>query len=300
LTGATGLVGGHLAEVLAKEGKHLFSIQRQKDRDSYFVKQGIDKKFKSIQADILDYSRLEEILNENKIEYIFHLAAKLRSDSLHQTVGFNIMGTNNILEAARNCKSLKGIIIASTNRAYVESGLSPKEMRHLSNSPYDLSKTAADLVAQAYVQRHRLPLVICRFGNVYGPGDRFNRIVSLIIKNILNKQTLKIKISGGKRSYIYAGDIAIGLLLAANHSHILEGQSINFDSKEEFSVIELITRISNITKKQCKYKIMGSMKEDIKMKKLKLNSKQKILKWEQQTKFEEGIRQTFNWHIKFK
>jgi CDP-glucose 4,6-dehydratase len=300
LTGATGLVGGHLAESLIQSGAKVFVLYRNLAKDSYFVRQGLHTKTTNIKGDILDLPGLEQTLAKYKIEYVFHLAAQLKVVTLHETFGFNIMGTNNVLEACRKAKNIKGIILASSNRAYVEAGLSKKDLQKLPENPYDLSKTASDLIIQSYIARYNLPAVICRFGNVYGPGDLHKRIISVILKAITNGNTLEIKKSISPRSYVFAEDVANGFMLAVKFFKKVQGQAISFNSRDSFTPEQLINKISQIVGRKCQYKIIGKMAEDISFKKLTKNDAGKLLGWKPKYSFAQGIKRSFVWYEKNK
>lgn len=298
ITGATGLVGGHVSERLLQSGAQIFAVGRSQNKGSYFFSQGLQRKIKVLKADILDYEAILSILKKNKIEYIFHLAAQLKVVTLHETFGINIMGLNNMLEAARHSPNLKGVIVASSNRAYIEGGISRQEMQKLPANPYDISKTSSDLIAQSYRKFYNLPILICRFGNVYGPGDLYNRIISMIVKKIISGETLELKASKEKRNYIYAGDVARGLVLACENFGELNGQAVNFAGRDSYSPLGLIKEISAILGKECKYRITGTMPHDIAMKKLKIPAAQKVLNWKPEISFKQGIAETYNWHMR--
>src|ERR1700733_3507412 len=99
--------------------------------------------------DVRDLEALKDLVNKNNIEYIFHLAAQaLVPEALldpHLTLDTNIMGTVNVLEAARLNKSVLGVVVASSDKAYGKKSFEVTEDQPLAGDhPYDVSKSAAD------------------------------------------------------------------------------------------------------------------------------------------------------------
>ena len=128
-----------------------------------------------------------------------------------ETLESNIMGTVNILEAARLSPKIKGVVVASSDKAYGKKCDNAVETEPMAGDhPYDVSKSCTDLIARMYAKTYDLPVAVSRFGNIYGPGDmNFNRIVPGVMKAILKNETLEIR-SDGKfiRDYVYVKDVA--------------------------------------------------------------------------------------------
>lgn len=296
VTGATGLVGGYTVRQLLESGYKVFALQRTANPDSYLFKSGLYKQCKIIKLNILNLNGLDELVKKEKIDYIIHLAAQLKVVSLYETFSFNILGTLNLLEVVKNNKQIKGLILSSTNRAYGQEGLVKNEFKQLLKSPYDLSKTVAQQVAQSYLSYFDLPVATACFGNVFGAGDSQKRIIPQIIKHIISGETLELKLSPVKRSYIFGRDVAKGLVLMLKHFSKLKGHSVGFETNNIFSVKELIHNISKIVDRPCKFKVTGTMKDDIAYKKIYNKLAGKILKWKPKTSFKEGILEANEWY----
>lgn len=296
VTGATGLVGGHVVEKLLKEGKKVFALQRKKDRDSYFYSQGLYKHCKVFNLNILNYKKLNQLIKRHKISFIIHLAAQLKVVTLYETFRFNVLGTLNLLEITKNNPLIKGLVLSSTNRAYGEKNLSSKEIEQLCSSPYDLSKTTAEFMAKSYMENFKIPVVIARFGNVYGPGDRQKRIVPEILKHLVSNKTLNLKVSSSARSYIYVKDVAEGLCNMINKFPDVSGRTIGFDTKRIFTVKNLIKTTGQVLGLEPKYRVLGQIKNDISYKQLNTLLAGKILNWRPKIPFENGIKLTYDWY----
>src|SRR6266404_5280907 len=297
ITGATGLVGGHVAEQLLKAGAKLYTLSRKPNKNSYFFKKKLNSKAANFTCDILDLRRLQKIILENKIEYIFHLAAQLKLVSLYQTFGFNTMGTNNILEACRHSKHTKGIVLASSNRAaYVELGLSSADMQKLAANTYDVSKIASELIAKNYAKAYNLPTIICRFGNVYGPGDLQKRIIPTLIKCAEEKKNFAITVKPSRRNYVYATDIAEGLLKAAESMKRLGSKDINFETADNYTVEEMIKKSHSVLGLEVPNTVLPNRAKEIELKKLTTNLASRLIGWKPKVKMNTGLKLTYNWY----
>ncbi len=210
VTGGDGFVGSHLVEQLIQKGARIIVTERQSDPLSYFFQQKLYKKVICVTADVTDYARMMEIVTRFEVDAIYHLAAQsLVTTAYHDPLGTiktNIMGTSVLLEVARQYNHIQSIIIASSDKAYGKKTIPVSEAEPLTGDhPYDVSKSAADLITQAYIKTYNTPAMITRFGNIYGPGDfNFNRIVPGIMQSIIRHQTLSIRSDGkGIRDYVY-------------------------------------------------------------------------------------------------
>ena len=121
VTGATGLVGGHLTEQLVHMGANVHITRRSSDPRSYFSDKKLGDRVVSAICDIKDFQRVFDVVNKYEIEYIFHLAAQaiVYTGFVNplETLNTNVMGTTNILEAARHSPRVKGVVVASSDKA---------------------------------------------------------------------------------------------------------------------------------------------------------------------------------------
>jgi len=306
VTGGNGLVGSHIVEELLKNNANVIVLIRSQNPKSYFVTECLDKKTILAYGDLKDFKRIHDIISKYEIEYIFHLGAQpIVSTALINTVETfetNINGTINILESARLCNLVKGIVVASSDKAY---GIS-KELPYTEETPlkgafpYDTSKSCTDLIAQSYFKTYGMPITIARFGNIYGPGDlNFNRIIPGAIKAALLYETLDIR-SDGKmiREYLYAKDVADGYLMLCENINKSKGEAFNLSSGLKLTVIEVIERISKIINKKINYKILNIAKNEIYEQYLSTEKVEKFFGWKTKYSFENGIKETIKWYEK--
>ncbi len=303
ITGAAGLVGGHLTEKLVKMGANVHITERSHNPKSYFSEKKLGEKVLAATCDIKDCERVFDVVSKYEIEYIFHTAAQplvpVAYVNPRETLETNIMGTVNILEAARHSPLVKGIVVASSDKAYGKGSINAKEDFPMAGDhPYDVSKSAADLIARMYAKTYGLPVAVSRFANIYGPGDlNFNRIIPGAMKAILLNEVLELR-SDGKfvRDYLYVKDVIDGYILLMENIEKIKGEPFNFSSGQNFSVLELIEKISKILKKKCRYKILNTAENEIPSQSLNFQKAQKMLGWKSQYAFKEGIMETYNWY----
>ncbi|MCX6720730.1 MAG: GDP-mannose 4,6-dehydratase [Candidatus Staskawiczbacteria bacterium] len=297
VTGGAGFIGSNLVnELLAKNNKVIVI-----DDLSSGSKENVNKKAKFYKLDVKK-KKVFEIIKKEKPEIVFHFAAQpivqIAYDNPYNTLETNIIGTLNILEACRQQKGVESIIIVSSDKAYGKSEILPyKEGFPLSGDhPYDVSKSATDLIAQAYFKTYNLPILITRFSNVFGPADRnFSRIIPGVLKSIINKKEFLVR-SNGKmvREYTYVNDIVDGCIKLASTKENF-GQAFNFGSQNIFNVIEIIEKIEKILGVKVNYKVLNIAKNEIPAQYLDWTKAKEKLGWQPKTSFEDGVKATLEW-----
>jgi CDP-glucose 4,6-dehydratase len=303
VTGATGLVGGHLVEKLISLGADVVITQRSTVLNSYFAQKGFEDKVSRVNCDIKDFMRVFDVVSKYEIEYIFHVAAQpIVSTAVinpRETFETNIMGTVNILEAARHCPRVKGIVVASSDKAYGKKCDNATETAPMAGDhPYDVSKSCTDLIARTYAKTYRLPVAVSRFGNIYGPGDlNMNRIIPGAMKAMIKGETLEIRSDGQFiRDYVYVKDVADGYVLLMSKIDENIGEAYNFSTGYNFTVINLIEKMSSVLGVECKYVIKNEQQNEIPSQSLNYDKATKVLDWKSNYSFEEGIKETYEWY----
>jgi CDP-glucose 4,6-dehydratase len=299
VTGGMGLVGGHLVEALVRRKERVIVLFRSQDPHSYFYQQKLDKKVVLVSGDLKDYFRMYDILTKYEIDIVLHLGAQPIVTTAYnnplETFNTNIIGTANILEACRQKGNLNAIIVASSDKAYGKSKQSYRETDPLSGDhPYESSKSCADLIAQTYIKTYHMPIVIARFGNIYGPGDyNFSRIIPGIMKSIITKRRLELRSDGSfVRDYVYVKDVVKGYLFLLDHIKKTKGEAWNLSSENSMSVIELIHVSEKILRKKIPYKILHIAKNEIPYQHLDY-SKIKKIGWKPIYTLKKGLEETY-------
>ena len=182
LTGHTGFKGSWLLMLLETLGARVTGISLEPEADSLFCQIGGEARCIHIVNDIRDYAALRAIIEAAKPEIIFHLAAQplvrqSYSDPL-ETFGTNVLGTANVLEAARGVDGLLAIVSVTTDKCYANDGRTAAYLesdRLGGHDPYSNSKACAELVTQcfrdSFFADRSVGVATARAGNVIGGGD---------------------------------------------------------------------------------------------------------------------------------
>ena len=308
VTGGFGILGRSLIKQLLKNKRNnIFLLDRSSNKKKISTLNIQNKKLKIIKGDFKNFKNLNKLIKNKKIGTIFHLGAITQVIDAYkspvETFDCNITGTINILEVIRNINKNIIFIYSSSDKAYGE--LKKKEYHEnhplKGDYPYDVSKSASDLIAQSYVKTYGLSVGIIRSGNIYGPGDyNMDRLVPhVIVSTLKNKRS--ILRSNGKliRDYLYVEDVARAYILLMKS--MLKKKKLlyiyNVGSDENLSVIDLVRFIvKKIKKNKLQPKINNNSKIEIKRQKLNYKKINKDLGWKPHWKIDEAMSITINWY----
>jgi CDP-glucose 4,6-dehydratase len=304
VTGGTGFVGSHLIEELAATHSRIIVPFRSLDPHSYFAQKQLDKKVVMAIGDCKDRMRMADIISKYEIETIIHLGAQPIVATAYtnpsETLETNIMGTVHVLEAARQTGHVKSIIIASSDKAYGKSTSAYKETDPLcGDHPYEVSKSAADLIAFSYMKTYGMPIIVTRFGNIYGPGDlNFNRIVPGIMQTLCTGEMLEIR-SNGKymRDYLFVKDVASAYIYLLEHFSRAKNEAYNISSDDSYSVVGLIKTCKKIFKKDIPFEIKNTAINEIPEQSLNCD-KIHALGWKSRYSIEKGLEESYAWYLR--
>jgi CDP-glucose 4,6-dehydratase len=309
VTGATGFAGSWLVERLHELGADLVCLVRDWSPQSNLVRTGLIDKVKRVRGDVCDQALVERVLGEYEVDTVFHLAAQtivgIANRNPVSTLESNIAGTWSLLEASRRSPSVKHIVVASSDKAYGDAeGRYSEETPLRGLHPYDVSKSCADLIAQAYAATYKLPVTITRCGNFYGGGDlNWNRIVPGTIRSVLRGKTPVIRSDGSPvRDYLYVKDgaaayITLAEAMAANPE--LCGQAFNFSNESEINVLELTRLILRLMHSSLEPEIRNEATNEIGYQALNAAKARGILGWRPLFNLERAMGQTIEWYTKF-
>lgn len=207
VTGHTGFKGSWLAFLLSELGAEVIGFALPPaTKVNHFDLLELDKKIVHIEGDIRDALLISRTLQEHRPEYVFHLAAQAlvrpSYDDPVATFSTNVLGSVNLLEAVRQCDSVRSLVYITSDKCYenVEWVWGYRENDQLGGSdPYSASKAAAELVFSSYDrsyfhQRESLGAASVRAGNVIGGGDwAVDRIIPDCIRAIESGRAVKLR-----------------------------------------------------------------------------------------------------------
>ena len=316
ITGHTGFKGSWLCIILRYLNSTVHGFSLKPEKNSLFNKSKIIKNLTSnTYSDIKDIIKLKKKLKQSQPEIVFHLAAQpLVIESYKnplKTFTTNIIGTLNLLECIREIKSVKSIVIITTDKVYKinKKNIEYKELDQLGGlDPYSASKVGTEIVVDTYIKSFFKNTILqnristARAGNVIGGGDfSKNRLVPDIIKAINNKKKLTIRNPNYIRPWQHVLDPLLGYLILAEKQYKNQinnnEHSWNFGpNKSNFKkVIDVVKYIKR--KEVFDYNLVKNNKfkeTDV----LKLNSykAKKKLKWISRWNLFEALNKTIEWN----
>lgn len=303
ITGSTGLLGSWITKYLVDHEANVVALIRN-DVPEPFAK--TFSRLTLVKSEVTDYKKILSTLKRYNIETVFPLAAQTMSPIANNnpisTFETNIQGAWVTLEACRNVKSVKRIIFPSSDKAYGEEERLPytEDSKLTAKRPYTVSKSCADLIAQAYYASYNLPICITRCGNFFGGGDlRFDRLVPSVIYSALLNKHLVIR-SDGKyvRDFIYVEDGARASLQLAESmdNPKIWGNAFNFSYEKPVKVLELVDKILKKMGSNLKPEVLGLSLNEVRDQYLSSKKAKKMLGWVPSFDLEKGLDLTIEWY----
>lgn len=310
VTGATGLVGSWLVAQLLQASADVVCLVRDWVPQSELVLSGALDRVKVVRGDVRDQAGLERTLGEYEIDTVLHLAAQtivpIANRNPVATLETNIAGTWSLLEACRRSPAVRQIVFASSDKAYGDAGATPyaEETPLAGRHPYDVSKSCADLIAQAYATTYRLPVVVTRCGNFFGGGDlNWNRLVPGTIRSAIRGERPVIRSDGTfVRDYFYVEDGAAAYLLLAERlaaDRALTGEAFNFSNELGLDVRQMVGRILEQMGSSLEPQVLGEAAHEIPHQSLNAAKARRVLGWKPAFTLEEGLTRTIDWYRRF-
>ncbi|CAF2067806.1 unnamed protein product [Rotaria magnacalcarata] len=268
------------------------------------VEQPDSPKYKLVVASINNKDLMLHLMKQYDITHVVHFAAQTHVDtSFGNSILFtesNIFGTHCLLEASRIYNKLRKFVHISTDEVYGEwpAGSCHETAVLNPTNPYAATKAAAEFLVKSYGESFKLPYVITRGNNVYGPYQFTEKVIPRFITSIMNDEKMTIQGDGKQvRNFIYVTDTvrAVDLVIRKGKLKMI----YNIGSKDEIKVMEIASILLKLMKPEakiedyivyvkdryfndCRYSVMTDALES--------------LGWKQEIKFDEGIRMTIKWY----
>ncbi|HLC30418.1 MAG TPA: GDP-mannose 4,6-dehydratase [Dehalococcoidia bacterium] len=253
VTGATGFVGPYLLRLLTARGWEVYATVRPGER----LGRGEGVRF--LRCDIRDEKRLRSIVRKVRPHRIYHLAALTSVRDSHRqfrtVYDTNFWGTFHLLEAVRECYRQARVLIVGSGQAYGRTKEGRRPLTESSplapESPYALSKAAADMLGYFYAQHYGLNVVRARPFNHTGPGQPPSFVCSELARQVaaieleLAAPVLRVGNMKARRDFSDVRDVvqAYWLLLEKGK----KGEAYNVCSGRHVSIAEIIRRLSGFT-----------------------------------------------------
>jgi dTDP-glucose 4,6-dehydratase len=320
ITGGAGFIGSHVVRRMTTNypdtqivnldaltyASNLALLNDCKDQSNYNF----------VHEDINNFDRLKSLFKQYDFDAVIHLAAESHVDnSIKNPFAFaqtNIQGTLNLLEAARqhwgnNAKKQRFYHI-STDEVFGSlgsDGYFTETTAYDPRSPYSASKAASDHLVRAYFHTYGLPVVLSNCSNNYGPGQHPEKLIPLMIKNIIAQKPLPVYGKGENiRDWLYVEDHAQAIDLILHQGSL--GETYAIGGNNEQKNIELVLFLIHVVDEKLKRPKGDSLSliefvndrlgHDYRyaIDTAKIESK---LGWKSSTTFEEGINKTVEFYL---
>jgi CDP-glucose 4,6-dehydratase len=302
VTGATGLLGSTLVPLLIGLDASVVVLVRDDVPPRWINRVTVER------GRLEDAAAVRRAIDDHGVEVVFHLGAQaIATDGVRAPVATfetNILGTWNVLEAARHAGSVRAVVVASSDKAYGPSDVLPYTEQHplVPTAPYEASKACADILAHTYQHTYGLPTTVTRCGNLFGPGDRnYSRIVPSTVRAVLRDERPVIRSDGQTlRDYLYVVDGAEAYVLVAERlltqPEGVVGEAFNFSLEQPLTVLQVVDAVLGLMGSTLRPEILGAPTHDIPRQYLSSAKARQRLGWRPRIGFEAGLVESIEWY----
>jgi dTDP-glucose 4,6-dehydratase len=308
VTGGAGFIASHVVSLIAERHPE-YSIVVLDKLDYCASLRSLEKliesrRIKFVKGDIRSYDLVAHVLEVNQVDTVLHFAAQTHVDnsfgnSLEFTLN-NAYGTHVLLEACRAAGTIRRFVNVSTDEVYGETSIH-REAGLLEDSileptnPYSAAKAAAEMLCKAYQYSYKMPIIITRGNNVYGPYQYPEKLVPKMV--LLAKEGKKLPVQGdgtNVRSYLYVQDVAEAFHCILHKGVI--GEIYNIGTSIERTVLSVVKDIASkfgLDDGSIEYVADRPFND----KRYFIGSgKLEALGWKQEVPWEEGLQKTIGWY----
>lgn len=320
VTGGAGFIGSHLVRLLVKRYPDMLIVNFDKLTYAGNLANLSDVEkmpnYEFVKGDIVDEDFVMATFDAYHFDGVMHLAAESHVDrsiaSPKEFIMTNIVGTVNLLNAARfswkNNYEGKRFYHVSTDEVYGSLGDEGKFLESTPydpRSPYSASKASSDHLVRAYHHTFGLPVVISNCSNNYGPNQFPEKLIPLIINNILHKRPLPVYGKGlNIRDWLYVEDHAKAIDLIYRKG--TDGETYNIggnNERQNIDIVKTLCRIMDVklgrpegeSEKLITY-VTDRAGHDFRYA-IDSTKLQKTLGWKPEVKFDEGFEMTVEWYL---
>lgn len=307
VTGGAGFIGSHFINNVYFKYKNIkiinFDALYYCANEEANIKKEIRenaRRYTFIKGNLQSIDLLNYIFQTNDVTHVVHFAAQSHvqtsfTDALMYTQD-NIVGTHNLLEAVRrHCRTLEKFIHVSTDEVYGEnenSDIKTEKSILCPTNPYAATKASAEMLAQSYHHSFKMPIIITRGNNVYGPNQYPEKVIPKFINQLVNGKKVTIQNENCMRAFLHVYDTATAFITILESGEIGEIYNIGCDENMEYSILEVAKLLIKKIKNSEKYSEYIEYIEDRPFNDQRYyisNSKLKALGWKITVDFEKGL-----------
>ena len=306
ITGGAGCIGSNLTKALmrAKAAK-IIILDDLSAAERWNIPDAPNVVF--VQGSVLDDEVLKRVFSQRP-DFVFHLAAHFANqnsvDHPETDLLINGLGTLKVLECSKQTGAGKFIFASSGCSVYGSQAPLPLKEDFVSlhlDTPYQITKLLGELYCNFFYNYYGLPVAICRYFNVYGPGEipgRYRNVIPNFIWWALQQQPLPVTGTGEEtRDFTFVEDIVDGTLRAGATPEAV-GEAFNLASETETRVIDIANMINELTGNHNGTEFVSRRDWDkITRRRASIEKARKVLGYEPKMKMKEGIKRTYDWIV---
>lgn len=321
ITGGAGFIGSHVVRLFVTKYPEyqIFNLDKLTYAGNLANLTDIENQpnYTFVKGDLVDAPFVDALFAEHNFDGVIHLAAESHVDrSITDPMAFvltNVVGTVNLLNAAKNTwkgnYDSKRFYHVSTDEVYGElhnpEDFFTETTAYDPRSPYSASKASSDHFVRAYGNTYKMPVVITNCSNNYGPNHFPEKLIPLMIHNILNNKPLPVYGKGENvRDWLFVIDHARAID-TVYHKGVL-GETYNIGGFNEWKNIDLVKLLCSVmdkklgraegTSEQLITYVTDRAGHDLRYA-IDANKIMKELGWEPSLQFEEGLEKTVDWFL---
>ena len=305
VTGAGGFIGSHLVERLVELGATVRAMVRYNSRNDRGMIERLPAEVVDqvtvVVGDLAEEATALEVVKG--MEVVFHLGALIAIPFSylrpHETVRANVLGTLNVMQAAR-AHGTKKVVHTSTSEVYGSARYTPIDEKHplQGQSPYAASKIGADKIAESFHLSFGLPVATIRPFNTYGPRQSARAVIPAIVSQALVRDTVELGSLHPTRDLTYVTDTVDGFVKVAESDRSV-GEVINVGSNFQISIGELAEQIVALVGRDVKIRTTRERErpERSEVQCLQADNRRaaELLGWRPAVTFREGLQRVIDW-----
>lgn len=306
ITGGAGFIGTALTQRLLEKNTVIVYDSFLRNSLQYYPEMRRNRNLVLVKGDIRDKEKIKSSVQNSTI--VFHLAAIAGVSKYFsipaEVMETNIIGTYNILEAAKGNRNIQALFDFSTSEIYGSNCFRADEagdvrMENLSEKrwTYATSKIASEKLCLSYFWQHEVPFIGIRPFNIYGPGQVGEGVISYFLNNARRNEPIRITGDGGQaRTYCYIDDFLDGLGILLRNLPDAVGESYNIGTYTELATIwglgKLVKEVTGCTSR---IEFTPHQGEDVMVRSPNITKMQK-LGYEPRVGLKEGLKRTYDWY----
>ncbi len=307
LVGGAGFIGSHLVSVLSKHN-HVV-VYDNLHRDAFTkTKFARNPRVSFVHGNVLDENKLCDVLPQ--ADYIVHLAALAGVPTVVknpvQTIEVNTVGTYHVLKAAAKNKKLKRLVFFSTSEVFGSFAYKVDEYHNTIQGDvrearwhYAVSKLAGEHFVQAFYEQEKMPGVIFRPFNIYGPGQVGEGAIHHFVQNAVKNEPLVVHGDGSQiRAWCYIDDMARAVLLSLEKEKAV-GEVFNIGNPQSvLTVLDLAKRVLSLSRSKSKLVFKPIHYSEVEIRVPRIEKAEKLLGFKPLVDLDDGLLRTLRWYKK--